>query len=380
MRKFYSSLVCEILSRYLEYKLIDRKDLEEYSEVYWNFGENESMTVSVDGLEHIHPQFEKISGDYEVTQRFVCELSDIDVRGPSTIVLTNKNQVVLETSKNTRYILQKQCEDMLGEFSERKMLRTLFSADSKSVRQIEIGFPLLSYWGNYYTWLLEYLPQLRGLEYYNQKTGCRPQIVIQQNPPSWMIESLEVIGYDDESWIAYDGEGLDINKTVITTHRHRWSEDYNPSVEDCRWVRERALTAINKSSNSNQKSLRIFISREDANERQVLNRDELLDELRPYGFESYVLSDLSFEYQVELFAEAEYVVAPHGAGLANIVFANDLHVLELMPAEDVRRGFFALTSELGHTYDYIICEQEDQNMRIDTDRVLSKIESIDEPG
>ncbi|RYZ63453.1 MAG: glycosyltransferase family 61 protein, partial [Proteobacteria bacterium] len=65
---------------------------------------------------------------------------------------------------------------------------------------------------------------------------------------------------------------------------------------------------------------RIFISRSDAKIRQLLNEEEVMASLKPFGFESIVLTGMSLTEQIQVFRGAELVVGPHGAGLANVVF------------------------------------------------------------
>ena len=75
---------------------------------------------------------------------------------------------------------------------------------------------------------------------------------------------------------------------------------------------------------------RLLVSRADARARRVINEDALLALLRPFGFELIVPGELSLSEQVRAFAAATHVVAPHGAGLANVVFcAPGTRVLEI---------------------------------------------------
>lgn len=85
------------------------------------------------------------------------------------------------------------------------------------------------------------------------------------------------------------------------------------------WLRDRVLRNLGKSVNS--PSRRIFVSRRDAPSRHMTNEDEAIDALSHYGIERVELSGLGFADQVALFAECELVVAPHGAGLTNLIFA-----------------------------------------------------------
>lgn len=54
--------------------------------------------------------------------------------------------------------------------------------------------------------------------------------------------------------------------------------------------------------------------------RRLRNEAEVEEVLSRLGFISVRLERLAFEQQVRLFANAEFIVAPHGAGLANCAF------------------------------------------------------------
>ncbi len=65
---------------------------------------------------------------------------------------------------------------------------------------------------------------------------------------------------------------------------------------------------------------RIYVGRNDARLRRVLNEGEILPVLKEAGFESVTLGGLPIGRQVSLFRHAEAVAAPHGAGLAHIAW------------------------------------------------------------
>lgn len=98
---------------------------------------------------------------------------------------------------------------------------------------------------------------------------------------------------------------------------------------------------------------RIFISRKAAKKgRHILNEDEVFNALSKYGFQKYSLEEMPIEEQLNLFYDSEYVVGAHGAGLANIIFAEKIKVLELFPTKYVWPHFYFLSKSLGHTYQY----------------------------
>ena len=75
---------------------------------------------------------------------------------------------------------------------------------------------------------------------------------------------------------------------------------------------------------------RLYISREKARRRQVTNEPELWAELSARGFVKLHLEELSWAQQINAFANAKVIVAPHGAGLANLVFcAPGTKIIEL---------------------------------------------------
>jgi capsular polysaccharide biosynthesis protein len=79
---------------------------------------------------------------------------------------------------------------------------------------------------------------------------------------------------------------------------------------------------------------KIYISRRDTKNRQLLNEAEVEDFLRQRGFVPIMLTGLSLAEQINLFAHAKAVIAPHGAGLANVAFCEpETKILEIhMPS------------------------------------------------
>ncbi len=106
-----------------------------------------------------------------------------------------------------------------------------------------------------------------------------------------------------------------------------------------------------------KKARRIFISRAGGNRRCILNEEELLPILKRRGFEIFALEKLSFAEQVALFRDAEYVVAPHGAGLANLVFApSSCRVLEIFAPRSTCICFWSLSRLNRLSYDHMYGE------------------------
>ena len=76
---------------------------------------------------------------------------------------------------------------------------------------------------------------------------------------------------------------------------------------------------------------RIYVTRKKAKYRKVVNEEEVIRLVSDYGFSVIDFDDMSFWEQVTQMRAAKSVIAVHGAGMANIVFANpQTKVLELL--------------------------------------------------
>jgi hypothetical protein len=124
-----------------------------------------------------------------------------------------------------------------------------------------------------------------------------------------------------------------------------------PPYEHVAYVRERFYNAFGLSAESTGREC-VYISRARADVRRLMNEDEVLKLLRSRGFRPYFLEDLPFAEQVRLFHDAEMVVAPHGAGLSNLIFAGRVPVLEFL-GRSVTPIYFFLALAQGQDYHYL---------------------------
>jgi hypothetical protein len=74
----------------------------------------------------------------------------------------------------------------------------------------------------------------------------------------------------------------------------------------------------------------VYISRKKAKKRSMVNEDELIQYLQKTAhFKEVYLEDLTFADEIAIFKCAEFVVAPHGAGLVWSIFQNKGKLLEI---------------------------------------------------
>lgn len=110
--------------------------------------------------------------------------------------------------------------------------------------------------------------------------------------------------------------------------------------------------------------------------RRILNSDAVLEMLQrcfPH-LEWVVFDSLPFHETVALFSTAAIIVAPHGAGLTNMLFsATGTRIIEFMPIQHPNLCYWHLSEMLGNTYSMIPCPTVDGNFTIDVAAVETLI-------
>jgi len=206
---------------------------------------------------------------------------------------------------------------------------------------------------NYYHWLIDILPRLHLLE----ESGLLiDKYVFGILPLRYQLDTLSMLGIP-ESRIVQIGDNqfhCRAAKLVVPALPARlgicpkWACDY---------VRSRLLPAHLPKSGE---YARIYISRDDSPKRKVINEDEVLQVLGAKGFKKVVLGPLPFEEQVRIFHSAEWVVSPHGAGLANLVFCGPgTKVVELLARNSATSThFWILSHHMRLDYYNLACDAQ----------------------
>ena len=210
--------------------------------------------------------------------------------------------------------------------------------------------------GNYFHWFVDVLPRLRELEIFEKDTALVADLLVPGWMAPWQEESLRRMA-PDRRWILHKPRnGLYRIKAetllVPSTARFNGGDGAPFAAMDpeiCRWLHDRIHQALNISVTTPRK--RLFINRAAASSRRIVNERELVNGLEPLGFEVCALESLSFAEQVELFANASHIVAPHGAGLTNLLFSNNACVIELFSSgHGIRSDYYQICLALDHRY------------------------------
>ena len=361
--------------------LIERKkyQLQEFgSEEIISFGDFYTPKPIPDRIaKQIYPMKEKI------VKPFVCQIEQAEIIGKYPVAFDRDRNLILETTLPRFTSIE-------AHVAQNVSLKTIIASQfiSKSRRPIiDVACILTNPWSNnFWHWTVDTLTQLEGVEYYQQQTGIRPKLIVESNLRSWQRDSLELLGYKEDDLIFWQDFRRTIDRLIVPSFRRCYDEIYGEiSVSACRWLRQKIFSNIsNIENNCISFSPKIFISRRKALGRRIANENEVLEALKPLGFASYILEDMSYVEQVQLFTQAQVIVAPHGAGLTNLIFADRPIILELFGAY-VGREFANLARSMGFKYGCLGCEsprgemrQKDGDMVVDVEQLLDLLDRMEE--
>lgn len=301
--------------------------------------------------------------EVEIFDFFVLELSQAEIVGSGVVVNANGEILLESTIFRTKY---------LHVLSQNHWLyfRQLFPA-LKLQKVIPLSSALQA---NYYHWIMEGIGRLVMMKLAGNLDGDE-QLLIMKDPPRFMIDSIGFFfpEYRDRlvrsSSVRCKAECVKLASFPYTNNENtNFTDIYIPEV----------IKTINSFSREKQKGLvkkpvNIFISRKNSRDRKILNEEFFLGAIAPYNLKIVTLEDLSFEQQAELFFHADLIVTTHGAGLTNLLFANEPSmVIEFFPHNrDVRDVFcFGLISNFLKIRHEIIEYNSDsgdfQNFEVDT--------------
>ena len=197
---------------------------------------------------------------------------------------------------------------------------------------------------NFAHWLLDTLPRMRLL-------GDDDRLILYRSDPGFVRATLETMGVGPERVVelaktpALRVGRLKIESSVGRDFHHPTQKGSAPLVEFVRGV-----FGVDGEADRNLPE-RIYLSRNRSEQRRIANEDELLPALDAHGFATVYAEEHSMGRQAELFRRARIIVAPHGAALANVVFARPgCSVFELFEPNYGTASFFVLANRLGLKY------------------------------
>ena len=228
---------------------------------------------------------------------------------------------------------------------------TMFRGRLPQPRRLEGRALVLSAPGatnNIWHLLFDALPKLHLAE----QAGIDPlgfdHYVINSRQARFERDAIQMLGLPEEKIVESDAFPLvQADELVFVTLGCLIPAD--PWV--LRWVRSKFISP----GNTGERGKRIFLSRADATRRRFRGEHLLWDKLEKRGFEKVEFAAMGLAEQIDCMRRAEVVVAPHGAGLTNLVWADPgTKVAELFAKEYVNACYWLIADMLGQHYGFAI--------------------------
>lgn len=366
------------LPRYVPGLFIDRDELERRArragELSFH-GSSESFVVEApSGADPA--DVAAVAGEYTLPRPFVGVLHDASLVGPYPLAVVD-DRVVLDatvspvvTLLNLVYGVGDVVSNPLG---ARRWTRTA---------ALDSAVLLYNCWnGGYYHWVTETLPRLEGVQAYADRTGDRPTLIVGPDLDGYQRETLELLGYGPDDWVEWTVGRARVDRLIVpSSPREFYTPDGEISPRNVQWLRDEVRSRVAGRLDPEQFSRLVYISRDDADRRQVTNESALMDALAPLGFERYLLAHMSAVETITLLMHADVIVGPHGAGLTDIVFADDAAVIELSRGPQPNtRAYRVLASQANLRHRYVPCRVDGPDLEADVDAVVAAAKSaIDE--
>ncbi|MDF0554112.1 tetratricopeptide repeat protein [Kamptonema sp. UHCC 0994] len=216
-------------------------------------------------------------------------------------------------------------------------------------------------WGGaaYYHWMFDLIPRFELLRRSGIEIETIDKFIVNGTNRSYEKETLKTLGIP-ETKIIESSCGLHIKAKSLVVPSICYQGVSQISKWACEFIHREFLRE--KNGQKIEKLKRIYISRELASYRRFINEEEVLNFLDKWGFESVKLETMSVAEQAYCLANAEVVVAPHGAGLTNIVFCRPgTKVIEIFSPTYLPGCYWILSNICDLEHYYLIGESLENN-------------------
>jgi len=364
-KSIYTNWARPNISNILKRHTVDRSELKHISENWMTYGTSTyyrpDRPVGPDPTPSVLVEKNRPLGD---PRSFACTLSHVELVGPDAVAITSGGKYVLEEVAGSQELL---ADAFARTIYDKKLPVRTDSGES-------FNSPVASLAGvwsrGFFHWFADYLPRVRSIEKYAAVSGSYPDIFISPDPPDWIKESLKYIGVPGSKIKEWSGNRVNIDQFIIPSIPREISTDappwgYTQSPTALQWVSKRIRSNI-ELEKKNKK--RIVITRREATSRRIHNEQQVINMLSRFGFEPVNLNKISLGEQVSLFAEADVVVAPHGAGLINTIHADNIKILEIF-GDYQNACYYSLAGGFNFPYRYMICEQVNNDIYVNVDKL-----------
>ncbi len=241
-----------------------------------------------------------------------------------------------------------------------KVSEVLRGTDGRTVDAPVVPFPV----GGYYHALVEYLPNVLLA----RKAVPGAKVLLSPNHHRFVDRLLDFVGIPKEERIVASGPMLAHRLALAPL----WVNGGFVPACDLAALRNAILPKLDEGGGGEN---RIYISRARSQNRPLARESELEEALSAKGFRILYMEELPIAEQFAAVRNASLVVAPHGAGLANLVAARPgLRVVEMLSLNLYNTCYAKLAVQIGCRYDHMDTLPRGTEFAVDVEGVLRHID------
>ena len=283
---------------------------------------------------------------------YSISLRDAHVFGPSVMVVTASGTVICEVSKEWGVYLDTPEASWI---QRRFFLPKPRHLAGKTFLLASTGAETFNHW------MMESLPRLALWKIAGGLIGKIDHWLVSRKSPSFVRESLTHLGIPWESVLDF---GENQHWTCETLELSSLASDWGmPSSLAVDFLR--ASFGVPTASGTGK---RFYLVRGETRDRRVIDEPDLVAALGKEGFEPLDSSRLGIRATAAALAGAEWIIAPHGATLTNMVFAPPgCKVVEIFDPGFTNPCYRLLSARCSHSYSafYSLPQKQTANQAAD---------------
>ena len=225
---------------------------------------------------------------------------------------------------------------------------------------------------NYYHWMNDFIPrldvltksgvELQSIDYFAVRALRKP--FQEETLSCFDITTNRLMSHLDQTYIQAD-------ELYVPVHSSRLGEKQDE------WALKFLRDQFRPSKQNAAPHKRLYISRGESGMRGVVNDDEVINLLSTLNFEIVRAETMTVTEQAELFAEANVIVGPHGAGFTNTTFCEaGAKVIELFGSQ-MEPCFWVVSEILGHEHYVLHCNRVKASVPHPIAHVAKRLECIE---
>ncbi len=268
---------------------------------------------------------------------YISELEDVEIIGENSIIISNNYCLydIAKNDENNRYDLKS--NSILNIDNEYCIIDSINSNSTIEKAICLIGRACY----NYYHFTVEISSRLQYIDRYEEYRRL-PIIVdeVVKTIPQYSELLNKINKYNHRIIYLKKNNMYKIKKLIYPSYNTWMPIDVKPGIKFTdldQLISQSAISYIRSNVLKEERDngfRKIFISRKNTANSRLINEENVIKLFKLYGFEIVYPEELSFEEQVRIFSEAEYVAGASGAAFTNIVYCpSNAKIICIVPKE-----------------------------------------------